>query len=179
MIASGHAGRTHRGRGTQQHYVVVGRVLLVMVSASGEDGSQATAAQPSTGGRCSPALSTLSGCAAKLAKEGTRRAQPSAAKNNYTQSHVHSLAFAVTGERSSVIFTWCLFRGMSPRWKFSIRVRTRTAHTCTEAIMCIGRRSQCKGRRNQPRDRRGKQYSYTTHMENSSGRSMTEVAIYI
>ena len=91
------AGPTGDAARPQPHYEVIGWVLLVIVSASGEDGSQATAAQPSTARRCSPALSTLSGRAAKLAKESTRRAQPSAAKNNYTQSHAHSLAFAVKG----------------------------------------------------------------------------------
>ena len=94
----GHAGRTHRGRGPKPHYVLVCWVLLGIVSVSGKGGSQATAAQPSTARRRSTDLITLSCRAAKLAKESTRRAQPSAAKNNYTQSHAPSLAFAVKGK---------------------------------------------------------------------------------
>ena len=99
-------------------------------------------------------------------------------KNKHTQSHAHSVAFAVKGYRGFVMLTWCLFTGMSSRWNLSLHLRTRTGHTRTEAIMCIGRRSQCKGRRKQPRDRRGKQYSYTLHRL-TYGRSMTEVAVNI
>ena len=52
---------------------------------------------------------------------------PAQQKNKHTQSHAHSVAFAVKGYRGFVMLTWCLFTGMSSRWE--LHVRTRTGHT--------------------------------------------------